>query len=125
VDKSASKEGKNGGKFMVWKVSDLTKVTRPSGKQPLQETTLFLFGAAYNDFWREDVGAVFGIRDANVREDVSARQAPPSSYPPKTPGRRFDVSTCRHGGISDAGAAWRLGGAHTVERRRTRKAASA
>lgn len=78
VEKTAPKEGKNGGRYMVWKLSDLTKVTKASGKQPLQETSMFLFGAAYNDFWREDVGAVFGIRDASVREEVGPRVPPPS-----------------------------------------------
>jgi hypothetical protein len=78
VEKTKPKEGKNGGRYMVWKLSDLTKVTKASGKQPLQETSMFLFGAAYNDFWREDVGAVFGIRDASVREEVGARVPPPS-----------------------------------------------
>jgi hypothetical protein len=79
VEKTAPKEGKNGGRYMVWKLSDLTKVTKASGKQPLQETSMFLFGAAYSDFWREDVGAVFGIRDASVREEVVARVPPPST----------------------------------------------
>ena len=56
VHKSATKVSAKGGKYAIWKLSDLEE----------GNMTLFLFGDAYEAHWKESNGAVIAVLNARV-----------------------------------------------------------
>ena len=54
------KQSSSGNTFTVWKLTDLGGT----------EISLFLFGGAYQDHWKEQEGGVFGVRGAKIKKEV-------------------------------------------------------
>lgn len=58
VSKSAVKTSQKGKKFLIWTLSDL--------KDDIKTVSVFLFGSAYNQLWKTQVGVVVGLLNPNV-----------------------------------------------------------
>lgn len=58
ANKSAVKTSQKGQKFMIWTLTDL--------KDDIKTVSVFLFGTAYSQLWKTQVGVVVGILNPSV-----------------------------------------------------------
>lgn len=58
ASKSAVKVSQKGKKFLIWTLTDL--------KDDIKTVAVFLFGSAYNQLWKTQVGVVVGLLNPNV-----------------------------------------------------------
>ncbi|CAM6106805.1 unnamed protein product [Calypogeia fissa] len=63
VERGLQQTSKNGKNYLIWKLGTLENT-------PL---SLFLFGAAYTEHWKESLGAIVAIFNANVRPDLKSK----------------------------------------------------
>lgn len=58
ANKSAVRTSQKGNQFLIWTLTDL--------KDDIKTVSLFLFGSAYQQLWKTQVGLVIGILNPNV-----------------------------------------------------------
>eukprot|EP00854_Cymbomonas_tetramitiformis_P012253 gene12253-14468_t len=87
VSKMKPRESASGQKWSVWKLSDLDR----------NDVSLFLFGQAYTDHWKESEGAVLGIRGAKLKKDEKGELSMSADQPDVVwkIGTSVDLGTCR------------------------------
>jgi hypothetical protein len=68
VEKRPIKEASNGKPFSLWKVSDLDSAT----------VTLFLFGDAHQQHWREPPGTLLALFHAKVAAPILPSSSTPA-----------------------------------------------